>query len=70
MKVAAASLIAGFVPYPIVYDVPVGLSGVEVGRLLGGGLALSAVTYVALWICLGIVRKITGRNAQGDKNSN
>jgi len=47
-KLALVALVIGFVSYPILYDVPLTMSPVVIGRLIGGGLAIAVVVFLAL----------------------
>ena len=50
----------GFVLYPIAYNIPLRADAVDIGRLMGGGVAMSIVVYIVLRIGWLITRKIVG----------
>jgi hypothetical protein len=59
MKIAAISLVLGFMLHPIAYHIPLRACVAQVGRLVGGGLAMSIVVYAVLRIGWDIVGKIS-----------
>jgi hypothetical protein len=58
MKIVAISLVLGFVLYPIAYSIPLTGNAADIGRLIGGGIAMSVVAYIVLRIGWIVWRKI------------